>query len=144
MLFRRKEGLHMNQQAIRAVAKIQEIDEEMRELMKESMSASATNERPASEGSANSTASIKPVVPSDLNTLLERMSELSLAEMDRSIQELQKARNFLRNERERMRQEMAEYLRLTQNAVGSAKAVTASIANFETGAEEISKSRAPL
>jgi hypothetical protein len=144
MLFRRKEGLHMNQQATRAVAKIQEIDEEMRELMKESMSASATNERPASEGSANSTASIKPVVPSDLNTLLERMSELSLAEMDRSIQELQKARNFLRNERERMRQEMAEYLRLTQNAVGSAKAVTASIANFETGAEEISKSRAPL
>jgi hypothetical protein len=58
------------------------------------------------------------------------MSGLSLAEMDRTIQELQKARNFLRNERERMRLEMAEYLRMTQAAMGSAKAVSASIARF--------------
>ena len=77
-----------------------------------------------------------------LNTLLERMSDLSLAEIDKSIQELQKARNFLLNERERMRQEMAEYLRLTQTAMGSAKAVSASIASFGTVAEEVDKNSA--
>jgi hypothetical protein len=58
------------------------------------------------------------------------MSGLSLAEMDRTIQELQKARNFLRNERERLRLEIVEHLRLTQAAMGSAKAVSASVASF--------------
>jgi hypothetical protein len=62
--------------------------------------------------------------------------------MDRSIQELQKARNFLRNEQERMRLEVAEYLRLTQTAMGSAKAVSASIASFGTVAEEVDKNSA--
>ena len=96
-----------------AIDKNQKLDEKKRELIDES---------PAPD--------IEPVVPSDVSTLLERMSGLSLAEMDRTIQELQKARNFLLNERERMRQEMAEYLRLTQAAMGSAKAVSASIASF--------------
>jgi hypothetical protein len=73
---------------------------------------------------------IEPSVPSDVSALLERTSGLSLAEMDKTIQELQKARNFLRNERERMRLEMTGFLRLTQAAIGSANAVLASIAKF--------------
>jgi hypothetical protein len=114
-----------------AIDKNQKLDEKMREMIEESTSLSPTNEpRPASQDSANATPDIKPVLPSDVGTLLERMSGLSLAEMDRTIQELQKARNFLRNERERMRLEMAEYLQLTQAAMGSAKAVSASIASF--------------
>ena len=72
------------------------------------------------------------------------MSGLSLAEMDKSIQELQKARNFLRNERERLRLEIVEHLRLTQAAMGSAKAVSASVASFGTVAEDFGKSRAAV
>jgi hypothetical protein len=122
-----------------------EVNEMMRELMEESASTSSTIEPPpVSQDRANSTPSIEPTVPSDVAALLERMSGLSLAEMDRSIQELQKARNFLRNEKERMRQEMAEYLRLTQTAIGSAKAVSASIASFGTVAEEVGRSPALL
>jgi hypothetical protein len=102
-------GLHMAW----AIDKNQKLDEKMRELIDESP-----------------TPDIETVVPSDVSALLERMSGLSLAEMDRAIQELQKARNFLRNERERMRQGMAEYLRLTQAALGSAKAVSASTGSF--------------
>jgi hypothetical protein len=114
-----------------AIDKNQKLDEKMREIIEESTSLSPTNEpRAASQDCANATPDIKPVLPSDVSTLLERMSGLSLAEMDRTIQELQKARNFLRNEREHMRLEMAEYLRLTQAAMGSAKAVSASIASF--------------
>jgi hypothetical protein len=96
-----------------AIDKNQKLDEKMRELIDESP-----------------TPDIEPVVPFDVSTLLERMSGLSLAEMDKTIEELQKARNFLRNERERMRLKMAEYLRLTQAAMGSAKAVSASFASF--------------
>jgi hypothetical protein len=106
MLFITKSGgLHMAW----SIDKNQKLDEKMRELIDESP-----------------TPDIEPVVPSDVSTLLERLSGLSLAEMDRAIQELQKARNFVRNERERMRLEIAEYVRLTQAALGSAKAVSAS------------------
>jgi hypothetical protein len=113
-----------------AIDKNQKLDEKMRELIEESTSLSPTNEPSASQGRANATPDIEPVIPSDISTLLERMSGLSLAEMDRTIQELQKARNFLRNERERLRLEIVEHLRLTQAAMGSAKAVSASVASF--------------
>jgi hypothetical protein len=106
MLFITKSGgLHMAW----SIDKNQKLDEKMRELIDESP-----------------TPDIEPVVASDVSTLLERLSGLTLAEMDRAIQELQKARNFVRNERERMRLEIAEYVRLTQAALGSAKAVSAS------------------
>jgi hypothetical protein len=121
----------MNQNAIRAVAKVPEINEEMRELIIDE-----------SQDRANSTPHIEPALPSDLDALFDRVSGLSLAEMDRSIRELQKARNFLRNERERMRLEMVEYLRLTKAAVGSSKEVLATIASFGTLAEEVNKGRA--
>jgi hypothetical protein len=86
----------------------QKLDEKMRELVDES----------------------EPVDASDVSTFLEEMSGISLAEMDKTIQELTKARNFVRNERERMRLAMAGFLRLTQAAMGSANAVSVSIANF--------------
>jgi hypothetical protein len=43
---------------------------------------------------------------------------------------------------ERLRLEIVEHLRLTQAAVGSAKAVSASVASFGTVAEDFGKSRA--
>jgi hypothetical protein len=129
------------QSVVRATAKNPVPNEEMRGLIEQS---TIDESRPASQDRANATANIELVVPSDFSTLLERTSALSLAEIDRSIEELQKARNFLRNEKERMRQEMAEYLRLTQAAMGSAKAVAASIASFGTVAEDVSKSRAHI
>jgi hypothetical protein len=119
----------MNQQAIRTTAKSQEINLEMRELIE------------GSQDRANGTPSIEPAIPSDLNGILERASGGSLAEMDKTIQELQKARNFLLSERERMRQEMAEYLRLTRAALGSSRAVSASIAGFGALAGEVGKNR---
>jgi hypothetical protein len=114
-----------------AIDKNQKLDEKKRELIEESTSLSPTDEpHPTSRDCANATPNIELVVPSDVSMLLERMSGPSLAEMDRTIQELQRVRNFLRNERERMRLEMAEYLRLTKAAMGSAKAVSASVASF--------------
>jgi hypothetical protein len=99
----------MNQQAIRATVKSQEINLEMRELIE------------GSQDRANASPSIEPAIPSDLNGIRERASGGPLAEMDKTIQELQKARNFLLNKRERMQQEMAEYLRLTKAALGSSR-----------------------
>jgi flagellar biosynthesis/type III secretory pathway chaperone len=133
------------QRVVRTMAKNQEPNEEMRELIEESTSASLLNQLGAlNRDRANETANIGMAVPSDVSTLLERMSGLSLAEMDKAIQELQRVRNFLRNERERLRLEIAEHLRLTQAAMGSAKAVSASVASFGTVAEDFGKSRAAV
>ena len=131
------------QRVVRTMAKNQEPNEEMRELIEESTSTSLLNQLGAlNRDRANETPNIGVAVPSDVSTLLERMSGLSLAEMDKAIQELQKARNLLRNEKERLRLEIAEHLRLTQAAMGSAKAVSASVARFGTVAEDFGKSRA--
>jgi hypothetical protein len=133
------------QRVVRTMAKNQEPNEEMRELIEESTSTSLLNQLGAlNRDRANETPNIGVAVPSDVSTLLERMSGLSLAEMDKAIQELQKARNFLRNERERLRLEIVEHLRLTQAAMSSAKAVSTSVATFGTVAGDFSKDRAAI
>jgi hypothetical protein len=133
------------QRVVRTMAKNQEPNEEMRELIEESTSASLLNQLSAlNRGAVNETSNIEVGVPSDVSTLLERTSGLSLAEMDKAIQELQKARNFLRNERERLRLEIVEHLRLTQAAMNSAKAVSTSVASFGTVAGDFSKDRAAV
>jgi hypothetical protein len=123
------------------MAKNQELNAEMREQIERTTLLSMEPSFP-SQDRANETPNIALTVPSDVSTLLERMSGLSLAEMDKAIQELQKARNFVRNERERLRLEIVEHLRLTQAAVASAKAVSASVASLGTVAEDFGKSRA--
>ena len=123
------------------MAKNQELNAEMRELIERTTLLSMEPSFP-SQDRADETPNIALTVPSDVNTFLERMSGLSLAEMDKAIQELQKARNFVRNERERLRLEIAEHLRLTKAAMGSAKAVSENVARFGTVAEDFGKSRA--
>jgi hypothetical protein len=125
------------------MAKNQEMNEEMRELLEEGTSTSLIKELDVlNRNRVNTTTNIEAAVPSDVNTLLERMSGPSLAEMDKAIQELQKARNFLRNEKERLRLEIAEHFRLTKAAIGSARAVSESITRFGTIAEDVGKTRA--
>jgi hypothetical protein len=133
------------QRVVRTMAKNQELNEEMRELIGENTKTSLLDQLGAlNRDRASETPNIEAAVPSDVSTLLERMSGLSLAEMDKAIQELQRVRNFLRNERERLRLEIVEHLRLTQAAMGSAKSVSASVASFGTVAEDFGKGRAAV
>ena len=115
------------------MVKNQDVNEEMRELIEEGTSTSLLKELGAlNRDRVNAAPNIEAAVSSDANTLLEGMSGLSLAEMDKAIQDLQKARNFVRNERERLRLEIVEHLRLAKAAMGSAKAVSENIARFGT------------
>ncbi len=65
-------------------------------------------------------------------SIIRRVGELSIAEMDKTIQELQKVRAFLVSEEERMRRELTEYMKLTQSAISSTKTMSEAIANFGT------------
>jgi hypothetical protein len=111
-------------------------NEEMRDMIEEGTSTSLINQLDA----LNRTRA-EPGVPLEVGTFLERMSGPSLAEMEKAIQELQKARNFLRSEKERLRLEIVEHLRLTKAAMGSARAVTENITKFGTVAEDVGKTR---
>jgi hypothetical protein len=76
---------------------------------------------------------------SDAISIIQRVSRLSIGELDKTIQELQKVRGFLASEEERMRREMADYVKLTQAAISSTKAMAESIAHFGsvmTGADK--------
>jgi hypothetical protein len=66
----------------------------------------------------------------DAIAIIQRVGGLSIGELDKTIQRLQQVRAFLVNEEERMRREMAEYLKLTQSAISSTKAMTEVIAKF--------------
>jgi vacuolar-type H+-ATPase subunit I/STV1 len=124
------------------MAKNQEPHEEMREMIEDGTSTSLIKELDAlNRNRVNAATNIEAAVPSDVGTLLERMSGPSLAEMDKAIQELQKARNFIRNERERLRLEIAEHLRLTKAAMSSARAVSENVTRFGTVAEDVGKTR---
>jgi hypothetical protein len=67
---------------------------------------------------------------SDAISIIQRVSGLTVGELDKTIQELQKVRGFLMSEEERMRREMADYLKLTQAAVNSTKSMAETIAHF--------------
>jgi hypothetical protein len=124
------------------MAKNPELHDEMREMIEEGTSTSLIKELDAlNRNRTNATTNAEAAVPSDLSVLLERMSGASLAEMDKAIQDLQKARNFLRNERERLRLEIAEHMRLTKAALGSARAVSENVTRFGTVAEDVGKAR---
>jgi hypothetical protein len=124
------------------MAKNQEVNEEMREMIEDGTSTSLIKELDAlNRNRVNAATNLEAPAPNDVGTLLERMSGPSLAEMDKAIQELQKARNFIRNERERLRLEIAEHLRLTKAATSSARAVTENITRFGTVAEDVGKTR---
>src|SRR4051812_18989684 len=124
------------------MAKNQEVNEEMRELIEESTPTSLLKELGAlNRDRAKAAPNVEAAGSSDVGALLEGMSGLSLAEMDKAIQELQRARNFVRNERERLRQEILEHSRLTKAAMASAKAVTENIARFGTVADDVGKTR---
>jgi hypothetical protein len=74
-----------------------------------------------------------PPEQSDATSIIQRVSGLTIGELDKIIQHLQKMRAFLVGEEERMRREMAEYLKLTQSSISSTKAMSEMLANFGSG-----------
>lgn len=67
----------------------------------------------------------------NVNTLIERVSGVSVAEVDRVIAELQSIRDMLRNEGERVRRELTGYSGMSQSAVATMKVIADTLAQFK-------------
>jgi hypothetical protein len=108
----------------------------LRDLTEQMSSAPTQEIRPADNERVS--ASVPDQLP-DPALVIQRVGELSITEMDKTILELQKVRAFLVSEGERMRREMAEYIKLSQASIASTKAMSENIANFGSVVAEAGK-----
>ena len=70
----------------------------------------------------------------DFNSLISRVSGVSLTPLQSVISDLQQLHDFLHAEGEKLRQDMSQYLHLSQTAMGSTKMIADNIAQWKEGA----------
>jgi hypothetical protein len=70
----------------------------------------------------------------DFNSLISRVSGVSLTPLQCVISDLQQLHDFLHSEGERLRQDMSQYLHLSQTAMGSTKIIVDNISQWKEGA----------
>jgi hypothetical protein len=70
----------------------------------------------------------------DFNSLISRVSGVSLTPLQSVISDLQQLHDFLHAEGERLRQDMSQYLHLSNTAMGSTKMIADNIAQWKEGA----------
>jgi hypothetical protein len=73
------------------------------------------------------------VAAHNVNTFLQRVTGLSIAEIDRIVRELHTMREVLQSKGEQVQREVAEYSQLTQSAIQSTKIITETLANANFG-----------
>jgi hypothetical protein len=76
---------------------------------------------------------------SHLSSFIQRISGASLAEIDRTIAELQALRDYLENEGQRVQRQITEYAHMSQAAVESTRIITESLRNWKAGPDHGSR-----
>jgi hypothetical protein len=102
-----------------------EFEGEIREFIRRDVSA----RRPGAEPGANA-----QVESDNLNSLLERVSGATVAEIDRLIGELQTIRSLLQSEGDRVRREITGYAGLSQSAVATMKVINETLTQLRPNA----------
>jgi len=109
-----------------------EFEGEIREFIRRDVSA----RRPDAETLATS-----QVESDNLNSLLERVSGATVAEIDRLIAELQNIRSLLQSEGDRVRREITGYAGLSQSAVATMKVINDTLTQLRPAASAASNSK---
>ena len=73
--------------------------------------------------------------PENLNALIQRVAGTSMDEIDKVIRELEKMREMLRNEGERVSREIASYTRLSQHSVSALKILSDGLTEWKSRRE---------
>jgi hypothetical protein len=80
-------------------------------------------------------------VVTDVNSLVQRVADVSLDQLDDVILDLRLLRDFLHSEGERIQREISGYLQLNHIAIGSTKSIVDNIVQWKRAAH--STARAP-
>jgi hypothetical protein len=117
------------QAAAAATAAVEQVEGEIRAFVRRDVSAFR---RPRTEGNE----------PADnINSVIERVSGASVAEIDRVIGELSRVRDMLRSEGERVQREVAGYASLSQAAMTSMKIIADSVSQWKSQTPQIAQNR---
>jgi hypothetical protein len=80
-------------------------------------------------------------VVTDVNSLVQRVADVSLDQLDDAIVDLRQLRDFLHSEGERIQSEISGYLQLNHIAIGATRSIVDNIAQWKKAAH--STTRAP-
>ena len=94
-------------------------------------------------GEAYATTKAPSELPAELNNdtigpLVEKVGAVSIAELEKSITELQAARSYLQSEGERIQRELTQYASDTASAFG--KTILQSVSQWHNGARGVTAS----
>jgi hypothetical protein len=73
-------------------------------------------------------------VVTDVNSLVQRVADVSLDQLDHVIVDLRNLRDFLHSEGERIQREISDYLQLNHIAIGSTKSIVDNIVQWKKAA----------
>jgi hypothetical protein len=111
-----------DQAAAAATAAVEQVEGEIRAFVRRDVSAFRRSRQESGEQADN------------INSVIERVSGASVAEIDRVIAELSRVRDMLRSEGERVQREVAGYASLSQAAMTSMKIIADSLAQWQPNA----------
>jgi hypothetical protein len=106
---------------------------QIEEAIRESVRQNAAHNRHESENTSQ--------VVTDVNSLVQRVADLSLDQLDDAIVDLRQLRDFLHREGERIQGEISGYLQLNHTSIGATRSIVDNIAQWKRAAH--STARAP-
>jgi hypothetical protein len=109
-----------DQEAAAATAAVEQVEGEIRAFVRRDVSAFRRSRQESGEQADN------------INSVIERVSGASVAEIDRVITELTRVRDMLRSEGERVQREVAGYASLSQAAMTSMKIIADSVVQWKS------------
>jgi hypothetical protein len=109
-----------DQAAAEATAAVEQVEGEIRAFVRRDVSAFRRSRQESGEQADN------------INSVIERVSGASVAEIDRVIAELTRVRDMLRSEGERVQREVAGYASLSQAAMTSMKNIADSVVQWKS------------
>ena len=106
-----------------------EVTDKLRDILRR-----ADNEPPLHK---RSEAIMQPEGPNQLNSIIQRISGASVAEIEALITELQSLREYLVNEGQRVQRELTKYTHLNQGAMETTRVITANLLRTRTRPDRI-------
>ncbi|MBX9844756.1 MAG: hypothetical protein K2Z80_23405 [Xanthobacteraceae bacterium] len=117
-----------DQAAAAATAAVEQVEGEIRAFVRRDVSAFRRPRQESGEQADN------------INSVIERVSGASVAEIDRVIAELTRVRDMLRSEGERVQREVAGYASLSQAAMTSMKIIADSVVQWKSQSPQVAQS----
>jgi hypothetical protein len=105
--------------------------QQIEEAIRESVHQNAAHNRHESENTSQ--------VVTDVNSLVQRVADVSLDQLDDAIVDLRQLRDFLHSEGERIQKEISDYLQLNHLGIDSTKSIVDDIVQWKKAAHSTSR-----